>query len=71
MYATFSRFVRLSRKYYEKYTVDGTFVPPPFDDVWELRLSVAVPPTKLSAGATYKVIEWNGTKMERVDIVLL
>lgn len=57
-----------SNKVLEKYTIDGQFVPPPFDDVWELTLSVAVPPANLKTGATYRIVEWNGIKMERVDM---
>ena len=57
-----------SNKVLEKYTVDGKYEPPPFDDVWELTLSVAVPPASLRAGASYKVIEWKNQVLERVDM---
>lgn len=57
-----------SNKVLEKYTVDGKYEPPPFDDVWELTLSVAVPPPNLKTGASYKIIEWRGNVMERVDM---
>lgn len=57
-----------SNKVLEKYTVDGKYEPPPFDDVWELTLSVAVPPSNLKSGATYKVIEWRGEKLQNVSM---
>lgn len=60
-----------STKVREYYTVNGEYVPPPFDDVWELTIEAAVKPPKLTQTANYKIVEWNGVKMERINMATM
>nr|APG77933.1 hypothetical protein 1 [Beihai picorna-like virus 22] len=60
-----------SNKVRKYYTIDGEYKPPPFDDVWELTIETAVKPPTLTQTAHYKVVEWNGIKMERINMATM
>jgi len=57
-----------TNKVLEKYTIDGVYVSPPFDDVWDLSVSVPMPPPCLKASAAYKHVEWNGITLHKVSM---
>jgi hypothetical protein len=60
-----------SNKVLEKYTIDGKYVAPPFDDVWELEASIAVAPENLAVSAKYKVVEWRGQRLSGVSMEVI
>lgn len=60
-----------SSKVREFYTKDGEYTPPPFDDVWEMTIELAVKPKKLTSTATYKTMMWNGVAMERINMATM
>jgi hypothetical protein len=52
-----------------KYTTNGVYKQPTFDDIWLLTLERAVQPIALSVGADYKVIVHNGKPLQNISFM--
>lgn len=58
-----------ANKVREFYTIDGQYVPPAIDDIWEIDVERAIKPDKITESAKYSPITWRGKLMKSVSSV--
>lgn len=60
-----------STKIRKKYTINGIYTPPVFDDIWELTVERAMQPKQLDEVAGYGVVHWRGVTLKKVPMRLV